>query len=144
MKNEKHYSFHEWNNLDPEAKGKIINQWDPYRNDPNHLTQNNIIDGFKKQYSNISSNFLTLGFGFFGWLVPCIYVIVDNPKIKLPQHFAGLVLNKGTIQKELGDNKFVIKWRYGGSKNLVEIKDSKMTPLGLYEFRKRKNTSANN
>jgi hypothetical protein len=144
MKNEKHYSFHEWKNLDSEAKGKIINQWDPYKNDTNHVTQNNIVNGFLKQYSNNSSDFLTVGFGFFGWHVPCIYVIVNDSKIRLPQNFAGLFLNKGTVQNELGDNKFVIKWRYGGSKNLIEIKDSKMKPLGLYEFRKRKNTTANN
>jgi hypothetical protein len=134
----KNYSFTEWINLDSNQRQKLIHNWNPYEKDANEKIQNAIVIGFKNEFRNYIDDFLIVGFGFFGWNVPCIYVIVKNSKIKLPQHFAGLSVNKGIIQEVLEDNKFVIKWRYGGSKNLMEIKNHEMKLLGLYKWRERK------
>lgn len=138
MKKEMHYTFDEWMKLDSKSRRLIINEWNPYQNDRKHETQSNLVAGFKDQYSSISSNFLAAGFGFFGWQVPCIYVVVSDSKIRLPQIFDGFLLNKGIIKEEIGDHKFVIKWRYGSSKSLIEINNSEINALGLYKFRDRR------
>jgi len=139
-KKQKNYTYQEWLELDEEFISEELRRWTLYGRKIGKKTQSELVKGFNTEYSKIKAEVLTTGFDFIGWgsLIPCIYIVVSNSKIRLPNYFASLPLNKGIIQEKLEDDKYVIKWRHGGSKNLVQIKNGKLKHLGLYKWRERK------
>jgi len=137
----KEYTYNEWINLDPQTKGKIMNQyWSPYEPNKGLFTKNEIINEFKKTHKEKLDKILAIGFGYFGWEVLCLYIIVNDSEISIPSHFADIYVNKGIVQERIDSKIIVVKWRYGGSKNLCEINDDlTFKSLGLYKWREKKN-----
>ena len=110
------YSFEEWNNLPLEVKRDIWNNyWNPYKPDIGKLTKDVIIEEFKRAYPQIAEKILGIGYGYFGWSVGCIYIIVSDSSLKVPKEFASIVVNKGTIEKQVDKETILVNWRYGGS-----------------------------
>src|SRR5262245_21682914 len=113
----KEYSFEEWQNLPSEIKRDIWNNyWNPYKPEAGQLTRNAIIAEFKRAYPEISEKVVTIGYGYFGWEVGCIYVVVPKPSIRIPKEFASVMINKGIIIKYLEKETVLVNWKYGGSK----------------------------
>jgi len=111
------YSFSEWQQLPYELKRDIWNHhWDKYDPQIGKPTKDAILTQFRVTYPKITEAALEIGFGYFGWDVGCIYVVVPDSSIRVPEHFASIFVNKGVIHQKIDDETFLVNWRYGGSK----------------------------
>src|SRR5215204_1310336 len=98
----KEYSFEEWNKLPFETKRDIWNHyWNPYNPKIGQQTRDAIIAEFKRIYSDVTDKAFAIGYGYFGWDVGCIYIVVPNSSIRVPREFASVMINKGTVEKRL-------------------------------------------
>jgi hypothetical protein len=110
------YSFEEWQNLPFEIKRDIWNNyWNPYEPEVGQLTRTAIIAEFKRVYTEIGEKAVAIGYGYFGWEVGCIYVVVRKSSIRIPKEFASVMVNKGIIVKYLEKETVLVNWKYGGS-----------------------------
>jgi len=110
------FSFEEWSELSFEDKREVWNHyWNPYEPEKGKSTRHAIINAFCKAYPEIVSSALEIGYGYFGWYVGSIYVIIDG-SIKVPMNFADILINKGIIINKITKDTVHVKWRnVGGS-----------------------------
>ena len=119
----KEYSFDEWEKLPFEIKRDIWNNyWNPYKPEVGHLTRNEIIAEFKRAYPEIREKAVAIGYGYFGWDVGCIYVVVPKSSIRIPKEFASIMINKATVVKYFDKETALVNWRYGGSKAIFKVR----------------------
>jgi hypothetical protein len=118
----KEYSFEEWTKLPVEKKRDISNRyWNPYSPKIGQLTREAIIAEFKGAYPDIADKAIAIGYGYFGWDVGCIYIVLPNSSIKVPKEFASVIINKGTIEKRLDKETILVNWRYGGTRAIFKL-----------------------
>jgi hypothetical protein len=129
------YTFAEWSDLSQDEQFSEQHKWSPYSPGIGAKTQKEIIKGFNNEYGKYKNELLFSEYGYVGFSASCLWFIVSNSKIRFPNYFEGCFLNKGIIQKELGNNTYVVKWRVGGSNNIIEIKNGERKNLGLYNFK---------
>ncbi len=109
----KDYTFDDWGQLPNEKKIDIINNyWDPFDSTIGQKTKSTIIENFLRHQTDNSVR--QVGIKNFGFYAVQLFVITDNSKLKIPTEFAGLIINKGIIDKQIKDNTYRIKWRDGG------------------------------
>jgi hypothetical protein len=109
----KDYTFDDWGQLPNEKKIDIINNyWDPFDSTIGQKTKSTIIENFLRHQTDNSVR--QVGIKNFGFYAVQLFVITDNSKLKIPTEFAGLIINKGIIEKQIKDNTYRIKWRDGG------------------------------
>jgi hypothetical protein len=112
----KDYTFDDWINLDNDIKRDLVNHyWNPYEPNIGLKTRQNIIDSFKLA---IKSELEYCKFRYFGFYAEAIFVIVKDPKVRLPRDFAGLVINRGKKLENLGDNIWLVKWNFSGKEKI--------------------------
>lgn len=118
------FTYEEWSMLSFEDKQEIWNHyWNPYEPDKGKSTRRAIIDAFCKTNPNLARSALEIGYGYFGWYVPCIYVIT-NRSVKVPKQFSDLLINKGTIISKVSKNTIHVKWRdVGGSDRKFKLNE---------------------
>lgn len=105
------YTFSEWDSLRFEDKREIWNHfWNPYEREKGKATREAIIGEFRNQFSEISESAISIGYGYFGWEVGCIYVVTQNSE-RVPKRFSDVLINKGTIIKTNSDGTYEVKWR---------------------------------
>lgn len=123
----KEYTFEEWSQLSTKTKIEIWNHyWDPFNPEAGFKTRKAIIEAFKSQYPKITGHAVEIGFGYFGWYVGMIYVIVNKPLIYVPHSFSDFNVNKGKVIKRIDERNIIVSWReYGGSNNKFELKNRK-------------------
>jgi hypothetical protein len=110
------YSLEKWKSLSLDEKREIWNHvWDPFHPQIGFITKSEIVECFVK---NIKINALQYGIRSFGWYVYALYVVVEDSRIKVPEKFLDVNVNKGVFQKTIDKNKALVKFRYGG---LTEI-----------------------
>ena len=118
----KDYSFEEWNGLPFEIKRDISNHyWNPYNPKIGQLTREAIIAEFKGFYSDITDKAIAIGYGYFGWDVGCIYVILPSSSTRVPKEFTSVMINKGTVEKRLDKETLLVNWRYGGTRATFKL-----------------------
>ena len=107
------YNWEQWQILNEIEKRNVINHfWDAFNPNIGLKTKTEIVDNFIKSVNFQGQQFGIKSFGFYVYM---LFVIVDNSKIRVPKKFGGLLVNKGVILKENGDNKFLEKFKYGGT-----------------------------
>ncbi len=117
----KDYSFEEWQELPFEIKRDIWNNyWNPYKPEIGTATRNAILESFKQCYPELVEKALGFGFGYFGWYVGCIYIVVSKSSIRVPREFASIYVNKGVYSRRINEKTVLVNWRYGGSKDEFE------------------------
>lgn len=108
------FSFKEWSELFFEDKREVLNHyWDPCEPGRGKSTRQAIIKAFCKAYPEIVRSALEIGYGYFGWYVGCIYVIIDA-SIRVPRHFSDISINKGIIINKVSEDTVHVKWRSVG------------------------------
>jgi hypothetical protein len=113
----KDYTYEEWLLLPEQFKRDIIHHyWNPYDESKGKSTRKAIITNFKKEYPNIAKNALKIDFGYFGFYAECLFVIKENPEIRIPKKYASLPINKGVAKKRIG-KKVIVDWRLIGGPN---------------------------
>jgi hypothetical protein len=119
----KEFTFTEWQNLPFEAKRDIWNNyWNQYEPNAGQQTRIAIITEFRQTYPEIAKDAIAIGYGYFGWGVGCIYVIVSNSSAKVPKKFASIIINKGIYHKQVDRETILVSWRdVGGSNSLFKL-----------------------
>ena len=120
------YTFSEWDSLQFEEKREIWNHyWNPYDQDKGQATRDAIVEEFCNQFPEIRKNAVSIGYGYFGFYVGCIFVVAPNSQ-RVPKHFSDVLINKGTIINTNSDGSYEVKWRdVGGSDKNYKPKTSK-------------------
>ena len=119
------FTFEEWETLAFEEKRDIWNHyWNPYESNVGKKTRDSIISAFKIQHTQLCEAAIDIGFGYFGFNVGCIYIVLENSKKKVPRHFSDVSINKGIVIDKKSNETYIVKWRDVG---------------GTGEFTKRKN-----
>ena len=93
--------------------------WNPYQPEIGKSTRDAILENFKLCYPELVEK--ALGFGYFGWDVGCIYVVVPKSSTRVPQEFASIYVNKGVYYQRINVETILVNWRYGGSKAEFKI-----------------------
>ncbi|MDR3610642.1 MAG: hypothetical protein P4L27_08775 [Ignavibacteriaceae bacterium] len=117
----KDYSLKEWSNLTFNQKRDIWNHyWNRYDNEKGFKTRQNIINAFKDAYPELNKLSIETGFGYFGWDVGMIYVILEDSSIRVPSKFSDISINKGKLISRVNSKEIIVSWkRYGGSGNFT-------------------------
>jgi hypothetical protein len=115
----KEYTFEEWSHLTFNQKRDIWNHfWNRYDNEKGIKTRQNIINAFKEAYPELNKLSIEIGFGYFGWDVGMIYVILEGSLIRVPSKFSDIHINKGKIKSKVNSKEIIVSWkRHGGSGN---------------------------
>ena len=117
------FSFEEWESLSFEEKREIWNKyWNPYEPLTGERTRNEILEKFKEKNKKVLEKSVSIGFGYFAHYVGCIYVLVENSDIRIPQRFSDISINKGVIKEKINETEYVVDWRIGGTKSKFKIK----------------------
>ena len=116
------YTFAEWEALPYEIKRDIWNNyWNPYKPEIGQSTRDVIIDEFKRTYPELAQTSLAIGYGYFGWGVGCVYILVPKSSIRVPQKFASIFVNKGYVSNRIDKETIQVNWRYGGTKSEFKL-----------------------
>lgn len=108
----KELSFEEWNKLPFECKREIWNHhWSSYDSDLGKKTKNAIVQAFA---DSLKIDYEQIGLNCFSQYVYMLFVIVENPKTRVPKKFADLIINKGVIMDRVEDGFARVKFKYGG------------------------------
>jgi hypothetical protein len=120
------YTFEDWQSLAFEAKREIWNHyWNPYEPQIGAATRSNIIEAFRRQFPELALHAHKIGFGYFGFDVGAIYIVVADAKLRVPTHFADLPVNKGVIERFLNQKTALVAWRdVGGNHNQVQLDEN--------------------
>ncbi|MBT3313897.1 MAG: hypothetical protein HN390_04715 [Anaerolineae bacterium] len=125
----KDYSFAEWENLPFKTKRDIWNNyWNPYQPDKGKRTRDAILNEFKRQHLPLVQKAVVIDYGYFGWGVGGISVIMPESSIRVPTEFASVMINKGVIQEKIDEKTVMVNWRYGGSKATFTLDTSEGNP----------------
>ena len=120
MNDSKDTELQKWLNLDEKSRLQIVNHtWNPYNPEIGFTLKTQIVEYFGDTFSE---KVLQYGIKSFGWDVYMLFVIVEDSKIRIPQKFANLMVNKGVIKEKLEGNKYNVKFNYGGIR-IVEIEN---------------------
>jgi hypothetical protein len=124
-------TFDEWNDLSFESKSDIWNHhWNAYEPEIGKKTKQAIVERFA---NDLKTDYEQIGIGSFGWTVCMLFVVVKDSKMRIPEEFSGLPVNKGVILERLDMNKANVKFGYGG-----------ITEVDLTDKLNNKITTANN
>lgn len=113
------FSFQEWDALSYEEKRDVWNQyWSQYNRELGRKTRNEIVSEFRKQYPKLSEAAIDIGIGWFGFGVCCLFIVLQNSKIKVPRDFSDIRINKGVVLEQKEDDTFKVQWREVGGKSI--------------------------
>lgn len=110
---EEDINFLKWESLPFSKKQDISNHyWNPYKPEVGASLKQDIVNSFIK---STSIDALQYGIGSFGWEVYLLFVIVENPKIRVPRKFSDISINKGVVKEWIDKNHARVKFNYGGT-----------------------------
>jgi hypothetical protein len=123
----KEHSFDEWQELSFDQKRDIWNHyWNPHKPIIGKQTRDAIINEFKKEYPGLVEGAISIGYGYFGWGVGSLFIIVPKSSIRVPSEFASVMVNKGVMVKRIDKKSIMVNWRYGGTKAIVSIESDEL------------------
>lgn len=131
------YTYQEWVSLSDNDQSDIQqNYWDPYEESVGLKTRQAILHAFKQANSQLADIAIAIGYKNVGWNgdVKAIYVIVNDPSIRIPKRFCSFHVDKGTVRKQYDKETFLVDWRdFGGVKNKYIIKEGEIVQyLGYF------------
>lgn len=110
---EEDINFLKWESLPFSKKQDISNHyWNPYKPEVGASLKQDIVNSFIK---STSIDALQYGIGSFGWEVYLLFVIVENPKTRVPRKFSDISINKGVVKEWIDKNHARVKFNYGGT-----------------------------
>ncbi|RAR48052.1 hypothetical protein [Flavobacterium lacus] len=114
----KEYNFIDWTNLYVDIRRDIQNNcWTPFEPNIGENTRKLILDEFIR---SIGDEFYVCEFGYFSHYVIGIKYIPKDSKKKIPNDFHGIIINKGKIIEQMGNDIIKVGWRHSG-KELIKI-----------------------
>ena len=111
------YTFPEWTRLSPEDQRTIRNQfWSPFPPHHGRKTRDAIVEAFLAEHPEFKTA-PAVGIGWFGWYIEALFVVVEDQSTRVPQKFAGVLVNKGVLRQKESPDKWIVDWRDAGGTN---------------------------
>jgi hypothetical protein len=115
----KEYNFIDWTNLSADIRRDIQNNyWTPFEPNIGENTRKLILDEFIR---SIGDEFYLCEFEYFSHYLIGIKYIPKVSRRKVPNNFQGIIINKGTIVEQIGNNIIKVNWRHSGTELITII-----------------------